>query len=64
MTHDKFNALIREVAEEYHIPNLHARCYVVNWYTANTCDRCPHRDDCVFVYSLEKDKEKEKNNGV
>ena len=59
MTHDKFNALIRETAEKYHIPELHARCYIVNWYSVNICDRCPHHYDCVFVYAEEKENKDE-----
>jgi hypothetical protein len=61
MTHDKFNALVRETAEAYHIPELHARCYIVNWYTTNMCNRCRNIDECTFVYSLEKEKEEGKN---
>ena len=62
MTHEEFNAKVRVMAEEYHVSELMARCYLYNWYTLHRCDRCGNRDECSFVYALEKDKEK--NNEV
>lgn len=63
LTHDEFNALVRETAREFHMPELHARCYIINWRTANMCDRCKHLDDCAFVYALDLEKEQDKVKG-
>lgn len=56
MMHDKFNMLVREMAEKYHMPELHARCYLVNYYTLRMCDRCRDINDCAFIHALEKEE--------
>lgn len=55
MTHEEFNEKVRAMMEEYHISELLARCYLVNYYTLHRCDRCKMTNDCAFIHALERE---------
>lgn len=57
---DEFNALTHKMMEEYKLPELHARCYIVNYYTLHMCDRCKSTNDCAFIHALEREREENK----
>lgn len=54
---DEFNKLTRKMMWEYKLPELHARCYIANYYTPHICDRCKSTNDCALVHALEREKE-------
>lgn len=61
MTHEEFNEKVRAMAEEYHISELMARCYLANYYTLYRCDRCKMINDCAFTHALVREKEEGTN---
>ena len=57
MTHEEQNKLVREMMEEYRIPEMHARCYITNYFSLNRCELCRHTNDCTFIHACEREKD-------